>query len=400
MNKELLDLIILPFHDYKKWKSEGFRTRDAHLFQHFKNNEKINKILVINRPVSLAERIIKRKSWKTKLGKVIVEKKNYQLCQTEENVYYVDFKKNDFFSVILLRKLWWDRVFKNEKIIKIINEIVEYLNMTNKIILLQNPMAIGVVRKLQAKKFVFDAIDNWLYHPQMKGYSKTLKENYKFIEENADIIFTVSKSLKEMFENTKDVFWLPNGVDKGKFSIQHESNLQKVNATIGYIGKIQDRVDFNLIEKCVKKYQNNNFLIIGPIYSQKDKVRYLQKMYTNIKFLGDVSYESLPEIMEQFDIAIIPHKVNKFTNSMNPLKIYEYLAAGKQIVATKVAGTNISEYIYLAADDNEFISLINKAINSLKEDEDIEKKVRNSLEDSNTWEKISEKMIDIIEEKI
>lgn len=400
MNKELLDLIILPFHDYKKWKSEGFRTRDAHLFQHFKNNGKINKILVINRPVSLAERIIKRKSWKTKLGKVIVEKKNYQLCQTEENVYYVDFKKNDFFSVILLRKLWWDRVFKNEKIIKIINEIVEYLNMTNKIILLQNPMAIGVVRKLQAKKFVFDAIDNWLYHPQMKGYSKTLKENYKFIEENADIIFTVSKSLKEMFENTKDVFWLPNGVDKGKFSIQHESNLQKVNATIGYIGKIQDRVDFNLIEKCVKKYQNNNFLIIGPIYSQKDKVRYLQKMYTNIKFLGDVSYESLPEIMKQFDIAIIPHKINKFTNSMNPLKIYEYLAAGKQIVATKVAGTNISEYIYQAADDNEFISLINKAINSLKEDEDIEKKVRNSLEDSNTWEKISEKMIDIIEEKI
>ena len=31
-----MDIIVFPFHDYKKWLNEGFRTRDAHLFEHFK----------------------------------------------------------------------------------------------------------------------------------------------------------------------------------------------------------------------------------------------------------------------------------------------------------------------------------------------------------------------------
>ncbi len=400
MDKNLLDLIILPFHDYKKWKEEGFRTRDAHLFEHFVKEKKLNKILVVNRPVSLAERILKRKRWKTGLGEVILDKKYYRLCKVKENTYYIDFKSKDFFSVLLLKKKWWNRIFNNKKIIDAINETIQYLNMKNKIILLQNPMAIGVIDKLNEKKFVFDAIDNWLYHPQMKQYSKLLSENYKFIEKSADIIFTVSESLQQFFRTNKNTYWLPNGVDKERFIVKNEKEFKSNDIKIGYVGKIQDRVDFDLIEQCVKKYESNEFLIVGPIYSQREKVKYLKKKYKNIQFLGDIPYERLPEVINKFDIAIIPHKINEFTESMNPLKIYEFLAAGKQIITTKVAGINISEYVYQASDDKDFIQLIDKSIRKLQEDKNLAIKVKNSLDEKYTWKNISNKMLNIIEEEI
>ena len=50
-----------------------------------------------------------------------------------------------------------------EWIINAINEACAYLNIDDRILLLQNPMAVGAAKKLQAKSIVFDAIDNWLY---------------------------------------------------------------------------------------------------------------------------------------------------------------------------------------------------------------------------------------------
>ncbi len=42
--------------------------------------------------------------------------------------------------------------------------------------------------------------------------------------------------------------------------------------------------------------------------------------------------------MRAFDVCIVPHKVTPFTESLNPIKLWEYLAAGKPIVATDLAG--------------------------------------------------------------
>ena len=64
----MINVVMIPFHDYKKWKEEGFRTRDAHVCEHFSENGEVNKILVINRPTSLAEVMLKQKDWRTQNG--------------------------------------------------------------------------------------------------------------------------------------------------------------------------------------------------------------------------------------------------------------------------------------------------------------------------------------------
>ena len=197
--KEKIDLIVVPFHDYKKWIKEGFRTRDAHLFEQFKKNKNVNKILVINRPMSLLEMILKRCSWKTKVGKKIAGNKIWQLNKVTEKVFCLDIFSFSIIKVMIQRKKWWNTIFFNKKVIEIINLSLEFLNMNNRVLFLENPMAVGLVNHIGEKIFAFDSIDNWLYHPQMHQIKSIIEKNYKFIGENADIIFTVSKSLHVYF---------------------------------------------------------------------------------------------------------------------------------------------------------------------------------------------------------
>lgn len=392
---EKLDLIILPFHDYKKWLNEGFRTRDAHLFQHFKNNKNVNKILVINRPVSLVEMIVKRIKWKTETkNKEIYSEKNWRIVETESNSYYLDILSMDIFKVILEKKKWWNTIFNSNEIISIINKACDILELENRCILLQNPMAIGVVGKLNEKKFAFDAIDNWLYHPQNKKYYDLIQKNYNIIDEKADVIFTVSESLKGVFKLQNNIHCIPNAVDKDYFKECIRSYCNNKTMTIGYVGKIQDRVDFDLIEKCLIEFNDCKFLFLGPVLSCHEKVKYLSTKYKNIEFVGDIHYDILPRKMKEIDIAIIPHLVNNFTESMSPLKLYEYLSAGKQVITTKIAGVNeFSKYVYISENKEEFIINIKKAINLYKEEEDIDKKIVDLIKYHYTWESKCDLMI-------
>lgn len=393
-----IDLIILPFHDYKKWLNEGFRTRDAHLYEHLKNNESINKVLVINRPVSILEILAKRKTWKTENEyREIYREKNWRIVKIDEKSYYLDILSKDIFKVLFNGKKWWNKIFNSNEVISIINRACDILNLEYRCLLLQNPMATGVIGKIQEKVFAFDAIDNWLYHPQNLRYKDLLRKNYNYIDEKADIIFTVSKDLALLFEKNININWISNGVDVNFFSKSISINEEHNKVNIGYVGKIQDRVDFGLIEKCLIEYKEYNFIFLGPILSCKEKVSYLKKKYNNIEFWGDIHYNDLPDKMINIDIAIIPHLVNKFTNSMNPLKLYEYLAAGKQVVTTSIAGCdNLSKYVYISNDEKEFIRNIKYAINVYDNDNLLSYKVINTLEEEFTWENKSKVIVEKI----
>lgn len=394
-----MDIVMIPFHDCKKWLREGFRTRDAHLAEHFCQDPRVGKILVINRPTSLAEVLLKRTSWNTStisdVVKPIYRKKRYEITQFKQKLYCLDTFLPDFFKVIIEQKMWWFSAFQNEFILKSIKKAVEDLQLEHIVLLLQNPMAIGAIDSFEYECFAFDAIDNWLYHPQMKSNHKVIKSSYKAVEKRANIIFTVSKALMDIFKNNSNVYWIANGVDTNFFSNATCKNSKSI--TIGYVGKIQERVDFDLVEKCLKQHSNKKFIFIGPIYAQKAKINKLKRNYQNIEFTGDIHYTKLPMLLKNIDVAIIPHIIDEFTDSMNPLKLYEYLAAGKPVVTTGIAGTmNISKYIYVG-NNNTFVELLEKVTNEIISGDIKAHDIANSMPCECTWNFRSKEMLDKLE---
>ena len=78
---------------------------------------------------------------------------------------------------------------------------------------------------------------------------------------------------------------------------------------------------------------------------------------------GPISYAEVPETMRAFDVCITPHRVTPFTESLNPIKLWEYLAAGKPIVAAPVAGfRDYPQLVRLASGADAFASAVEAAL--------------------------------------
>ena len=94
-------------------------------------------------------------------------------------------------------------------------------------------------------------------------------------------------------------------------------------------------------------------VLIGPDHLSAHERARLR--LPNVFLLGPVPYVRLPEYMRLFDACIVPHRTTPFTESLNPIKLWEYLALGKPIIATRVAGCrDYPELVYLADSAQEF----------------------------------------------
>ena len=88
-------------------------------------------------------------------------------------------------------------------------------------------------------------------------------------------------------------------------------------------------------------------VLIGPDHLRDVERERLR--LPNIFHVGPVPYVQLPEYMRRFDVCIVPHNVTPFTESLNPIKLWEYLALGKPVVSTRVAGfRDYPQLVYLA----------------------------------------------------
>lgn len=391
-----INIVIQPFHDFRKWENEGYRTRDAHIFEHLQERDDIDKIIIINRPVPLPEYLLRDVSKKYKKGNLVFSNKGFNIWKINSKVFIFDFYVFDTILPIFNKRKWWDTIFKSSKISNYIKGGLHYLNINEFVLLLQNPLSLGLINNLEYKYFVFDSIDNWLEHEQMFRVKHIIANNYKLVDQYANLIISVSRQNQKLFQQSKNFHEIKNGVDIDQFSITSVLDSKPSNPIIGYVGKIQNRFDFDLLEFLADKNRNFDFHIYGPILSSKDEVNRLKKKYKNIYFMGEVSYIDLPKIMQTFSVGIIPHKVNKFTESMDPLKIYEYLASGIPVITTNVNGvSNLSSFVYMVSSYDDFSEKINY-LNESKMSYSHEL-VRQSLNSNVNWSSKVEKLIEEIQ---
>jgi glycosyltransferase involved in cell wall biosynthesis len=120
--------------------------------------------------------------------------------------------------------------------------------------------------------------------------------------------------------------------------------------------------------------------------------------YDNVYFLGYKTYQEAPMYIQQFNIGIIPHTKVDFSSSTNPMKMYEYLACGKPVVATQDAGTeNVENMIAIASSFEDF----NLKVNELLESDSKElQRQRQDYVKKYSWISTVDKMIDLLHKKI
>ncbi|CAK9884444.1 MAG: Putative teichuronic acid biosynthesis glycosyltransferase TuaH [Candidatus Erwinia impunctatus] len=135
-----------------------------------------------------------------------------------------------------------------------------------------------------------------------------------------------------------------------------------------------------MISQAAKHYPQYDFILIGQVTCE---IKY-KDIPANVKFLGEIPYHKLTGYLHFFDVCLIPFKLIQLTLCTNPVKVYEYLAAGKPVVCTAMPEVElISDMVHIGYTNSEFIDNIEVAMN---ESTDIRlQEVRKSWAKGHAW---------------
>jgi len=184
----------------------------------------------------------------------------------------------------------------------------------------------------------FDYIDDVSVFEDSSG--KDLKQAQENYIRYADIVTTSAKTLyNEIRDKRPDAILVPNAVDLDFFStppreVYDYSQHGKFDGVVGYYGAIAFWLNYELMKFMCEKHPEFLFVMIGGDYKPNENVIKQLGKYPNFLRIKRQPYENLPYYLYGFDVAIIPFLENEISEDTSPLKVYEYLAAGRPVVCS------------------------------------------------------------------
>ena len=116
--------------------------------------------------------------------------------------------------------------------------------------------------------------------------------------------------------------------------------------------------------------------------------------------VGTKKYELLPQYLSFMEVCLIPFKINKLTLASSPIKLYEYLAAGKPVVSTALPEilSNASDIVLIGKDHKDFIQKVEAAVEATARDEESAITRRIEFAEANSWDERVQSMEKHLEE--
>jgi glycosyltransferase involved in cell wall biosynthesis len=241
---------------------------------------------------------------------------------------------------------------------------------------------------------IYDYLDEIDITPRFNEKTTLL---HKLMLKRADLILTSSDNLyaKVPDEYKEKTLLITNGVDVEHFHVKksHNTEAKKEQYTIGFYGALEKWIDIDIIKKIAQK-ENLKIKLIGPVIDPK--FQSLER-YDNVEMLGHQPYDKLPLLTKDVDVFILPFKVNELTKSVSPVKLYEYFATGKPVVATALPECMKYDTVMIM-DKDSCIEQIDKAIEFIGNETYMQKSLAYAKE--NSWDRKVEKIANAISDKL
>lgn len=171
------------------------------------------------------------------------------------------------------------------------------------------------------------------------SYNKHYEHALQDLVKKVNLVLYSAKSLEDRVNSLEpnDSMFLPNGVELNRFQqtdVKKPKEFQSIPSPIViYTGSIDFWFDFDLVNTLCQNLPEVSFVIIGP--NEEYGHKFISK--ENLYLLGAISHEKIPDYLAFATVGIIPFNRNKYpelVNSINPLKLFEYLASGIPVVSS------------------------------------------------------------------
>lgn len=138
-----------------------------------------------------------------------------------------------------------------------------------------------------------------------------------------------------------NTLYVPNGVDYAAFSSPHDepADLKAVpHPRLGYIGNIKTQLDFQVLYDLATRHPEWSLVLVGPrgyLGADADLVKKISAL-RNVYLLGNKLVAAVCAYPQHMDVCLLPYAMNNYTKYIYPLKLHEYLASGRPVVATPI----------------------------------------------------------------
>jgi glycosyltransferase involved in cell wall biosynthesis len=212
-----------------------------------------------------------------------------------------------------------------------------------------------------------ESLDIYYCYDEIKGdmwhnhHGPTIEEEYM---RKADIVITTSDALYESKSPyAENCYVVKNGVDFNLFHKAAFVSKKNDRRIIGYTGSIDERFDIDTVKYAIESLPEYEFQFVGRITNLR--AGKIISAYPNVKMMGSKKPDEIPDHLANMDVCIIPYLKNEVTKGVYPLKINEYLAAGKPVVMTNFA--NLPEFkniVSVGEDKESFLRFIQEELGS------------------------------------
>lgn len=325
-----MNILVFPYRDMYFQKKYGPVVRDLQIISALVDSNLVSSIVIVNRPVSLYERVLGKFPW---------------ISSGNHKISVIDITSYDLIGPLAGRS--WAHMLYDDFIERIVGGS-KAMGGNNNILLDFTPLSYINYQCFKGFYVWYDVIDNFTRHNRYTEQEKNIvRDKYSYVSHYADLVTGTTVAAINEFD-TRNKIVVSNGInaaDKKLYNANCNDKPQKYD--IGYTGFITNKLDTELIELLAEKGKYK-IAIYGKVYDREVAMRL--KGITNVTLMGSFRGDGVPEIMTQFKIGIIPYRKEK-EHDGSPIKLYQYQSYGKPVVSSHAYQGELTqnmEYVLIA----------------------------------------------------
>ncbi len=242
----------------------------------------------------------------------------------------------------------------------------------------QQPGLLPTLRRIGADATVYEIRDDYVSLAlDDKSAARTQSAHDRLLSE-ADQVWAISRALVDAAASQRpDTLLTGVGVEYQDFATADESLAPEAlrslsRPRVGLVGNLNDRVDWRLLEDIARARPQWQVVVVGPVYHSSDAARIgLENLVAleNAHHIGAVAQDALAPTIAALDVCLIPYRLTQATLRINSLKVYQYLAVGRPVVASRIPSINELADVVACVAPEGFIGAIEAALDDRAHDD-------------------------------
>lgn len=190
---------------------------------------------------------------------------------------------------------------------------------------------------------VYDKMDDDAELTRNKLLKKLIQKVESPLVERADLLLvTAQKFSDEFLARGKHPYLVPNAVDRNAISPLASGTLEKsLGRVFGYVGMISHWFDMDAIQTILDADPRNRVVLVGPSEIELP-------LHPRLVCTGRIPKEEVDGWIRSFDVCLYPFQRTPLIDTIDPVKIYEYLAQNKPVLAARSREINKFEPLVIS----------------------------------------------------